>query len=199
MTERPDEPTRTGPMTITLVILLGLMAASIPLIGEPYRPYNFAAFGALGLFAAGRLNLFMAFLLCIGGKVLSDSFNYAAFSFQPDYLPMWKYVLPFAVYPLCGWMLKRTANPFAIGGMSLLASGLFFLISNFGAWLQPELKYPQTFAGLMQCYAAGLPFIKGTLLGDVFITGGFFAAHAYLAKFYFPAEAVKPVRVEGDR
>lgn len=199
MGDRPDEPKRFGPMTITLVILLGLAATAVPLLPVELRPYNFAAFGALGLFAAGRLNLFMAFLLCVGGKVISDSFNYAAFSFQPDYLPQWKYVLPFAVYPLCGWMLKRTLNPLAIGGTAMLASGFFFLVSNFGSWLQPELKYPQTFAGLMECYAMGLPFYRGTFLGDVFITCGFFAAHAYLAKFYFPAEAVTPVRVEADR
>jgi hypothetical protein len=199
MGERPDEPKRFGPMTVTLVILLGLAAAAMPLISADYRPYNFAAFGALGLFAAGRLSLGIAFLLCIGGKLISDSFNYAAFNFQPDYLSSWKYVLPFAVYPLCGWVLRNTANPFAIGGTALISSMLFFLVSNFGAWLQPELKYPQTLAGLIQCYTMALPFFKGTIISDFSISCGFFASHAYLAKLYFPAEAVKPVRVEADR
>jgi len=199
MGERPDEPTRYGPMTITLVAFLGLAAASLPLLPESLRPYNFAAFGALGLFAAGRLNLALGFLLCIGGKLLSDSFNVAAFRFQPDYLPMWKYVLPFAIYPICGRVLKPTANPLAIGGMAIFASVLFFLVSNFEAWLGQAMPYPYTFAGLMECYAMGLPFYKGTLLGDVAITCGIFAAHAYLAKIYFPAEAVKPAAVEVER
>jgi len=199
MGERPDEPKRFGPMTIALVALLGLAAAALPLLPQELRPFNFAAFGAVGLFAAGRLNLGLGFLLCIGGKLLSDSFNYAAFHFQPDYLPMWKYILPFAIYPIFGVFLRRTANPFLIGGTALFASVLFFLVSNFGAWLEQAMPYPQTFAGLMQCYAMGLPFYKGTLLGDVAITCGIFAAHAYLAKCYFPAEAVKPASVEVEQ
>jgi hypothetical protein len=193
------EPTRTGPMTITLVLLLGLAAAALPLLPEQLRPYNFAAFGALGLFAAGRLNLGLGFLLCLGAKLVSDGFNYAAFGFQPDYMPHWKYILPLAIYPMFGVLLRRSANPLFIGGTALSASIAFFLVSNFGAWLQPELKYPQTLAGLIDCYAMGLPFFKGTLLGDVAITCGIFAAHAYLAKFYFPAEAVKPAVVEVEQ
>jgi hypothetical protein len=199
MGERPDEPKRFGPMTIALVALLGLAAAALPLLPESLRPYNFAAFGALGLFAAGRLNLGLGFLLCIGGKLLSDGFNYAAFNFQPDYLPMWKYVLPFAIYPIFGVFLRRTANPFAIGGTALFASVVYFLTSNFESWFNQALPYPYSFAGLMEAYANGLPFYKGTLLGDVVITSGIYAAHAYLAKCYFPAEAVKPATVEVER
>jgi hypothetical protein len=199
MGERPDDPKRFGPMTLTLVALLGLAATVVPLLPESVRPYNLAAFGALGLFAAGRLNLSLGFLLCVGGKLLSDAFNYALFNFQPDYLPMWKYLLPFAIYPVFGVFLRRTSNPLVIGGTALLASIAFFIVSNFGAWLEQALPYPLTLAGLMDCYAMGLPFYKGTLIGDVAITSGIFAAQAYLAKVYFPNEVVNPVAVEVER
>jgi hypothetical protein len=43
-------------------------------------------------------------------------------------------------------------------------------MSNFGVWLtginlagQP---YAKSFAGLTECYVAGLPFLRGTMLGD---------------------------------
>ncbi len=45
---------------------------------------------------------------------------------------------------------------FAIGGPVV-----FFLVSNFGVWLMGGM-YPPTGAGLLACYAAGLPFAPAT-------------------------------------
>ena len=46
----------------------------------------------------------------------------------------------------------------------------FFAVSNFGVWLTginlAGVPYAKTFAGLLECYAAGLPFLRGTMLGD---------------------------------
>lgn len=38
----------------------------------------------------------------------------------------------------------------------------------------------------MQCYAAGIPFLKGTMLGDLFYSGILFGSFA-LAQTQFPA------------
>ncbi len=46
----------------------------------------------------------------------------------------------------------------------------FFLVSNFGVWLFgvgiSGAPYEKSLAGLLACYAAGLPFLSGTVLGD---------------------------------
>jgi hypothetical protein len=46
----------------------------------------------------------------------------------------------------------------------------FYAVSNFGVWLtglglsgQP---YAKSVAGLLECYVAGLPFLRGSMLGD---------------------------------
>ena len=57
---------------------------------------------------------------------------------------------------------------------SLLASVTFFLISNFGTWVSGLMPYSKDFAGLISCYAAGLPFLKTGLLGDLFYCGAMF-------------------------
>jgi hypothetical protein len=44
------------------------------------------------------------------------------------------------------------------------ASVCFFLISNFGVWLY---WYPQTWAGLAECYLLAIPFYSRTLVGDL--------------------------------
>ena len=38
------------------------------------------------------------------------------------------------------------------------------------------------FGGLMQCYAAGIPFVKGTLMGDFFYSAVLFGGFALVQK-----------------
>ncbi len=45
----------------------------------------------------------------------------------------------------------------------LLAAGSFFLLSNGAVWLLSSM-YPRTTAGLLACFAAGLPFLRNDLL-----------------------------------
>ena len=49
---------------------------------------------------------------------------------------------------------------------SLLASVLFFLVTNFGCWLWFDL-YEHSVSGLVHCYAQALPFFRYTLAGDL--------------------------------
>lgn len=67
---------------------------------------------------------------------------------------------------------------------ALTSTAIFFLVSNFGCF--PGSNYPQHFGGLMQCYAAGIPSLKGTMLGDLFDSGILFGSFA-LAQKQFPA------------
>ena len=63
---------------------------------------------------------------------------------------------------------------------SLISSLLFFLVSNFGAWAEGIMPYPRSFAGILEAYAAGLPFLKGTVIGDLVWTGVLFGAWALI-------------------
>ena len=65
-------------------------------------------------------------------------------------------------------------------GAAVATPFLFYFISNFGVWLfglglnnQP---YARTFAGLGECYLAGLPFLRGTMIGDWAFMGAFAVA-----------------------
>lgn len=54
-------------------------------------------------------------------------------------------------------------------GAALLQAVLFFLVTNFGVWLQGW--YGLTASGLVACYIAAIPFFHYQLLGAVFYTG----------------------------
>lgn len=50
-----------------------------------------------------------------------------------------------------------------------ICSLFFFLATNWAVW-QFSAWYPKTLSGLIECYAAGLPFLRNALLGDIFYT-----------------------------
>ena len=61
-------------------------------------------------------------------------------------------------------------------GYSLLGTAIFFLVTNFGAWLGYP-TYPQTLGGLGMAYVAGIPFLKWSVASTLFhaavLFGGF--------------------------
>jgi hypothetical protein len=70
-----------------------------------------------------------------------------------------------ALCVLLGFALRgrRRALPIAAG--TLGGALLFFALTNFAVWWALG-TYPPTAAGLALCYAAGLPFLANSLLGD---------------------------------
>lgn len=51
------------------------------------------------------------------------------------------------------------------GGFAIMASFLFFLITNFGVWAQGW--YPATLAGLIDCFVLAIPFYRTMLVGNL--------------------------------
>jgi hypothetical protein len=180
-------------MTLALGLLVAVPAAVFPLLDERYRPLNFAAFGALGLFVAARVGLFPALLLSLGAKLAFDLLQARQHGFDPDYLPDPTVYAGFALYAVFGWLfLRRTESPWRIAGVAVLSSLPFFLVTNFAAWYAKALPYPDTLDGLLLSYQMGLPFYRGTLASDLVFAGVLFGLHAALSRAYFPAERVVP-------
>ena len=90
----------------------------------------------------------------------------------------WKTGLSYAMYPgqvftyggfllvaACGLICREKRTWYTVGGAGLLGAVLFFLVSNFGSW-QANLSgtYSRDFNGLMACYVAGLPFLRGQII-----------------------------------
>jgi hypothetical protein len=187
MTDEPrEQPSRFKPMTLALAGL-GVLSACTALLPEADRPWNFAVIGSIGLFAFARLPLGQALLMLVLSIAIKDASIYFTFGWPPEPLA-W---LGFAAYAVFGRaFLRRTESPIAIGSAAIGASLIFFLISNFGSWLQQSLPYGYSLAGLLDCYEAGIPFYRGTLISDVFASGTLFALHTLLSHAYFPAELV---------
>jgi hypothetical protein len=140
----------------------------------PHIP-NFAPITALAIFSAVYLPKKQAIVVPLAARFISDLF-----------IGFFAWPLMLAVYAshllgvLFGLWIKREKSSrwLKILASSLGASLLFFGITNF-AFLYAQ--YPHNWSGIVQAYAAGLPFLRGTLLGDMAYTTALFGAYA-LAK-----------------
>jgi len=82
----------------------------------------------------------------------------------------------FALTVAIGFLLQNRVTMTNTAFAMITSSVLFFLLTNFGAWMTSGL-YAKTAGGLMQAYAAGIPFFQNSLLGNIVyaavIFGGF--------------------------
>lgn len=166
---------------MTLLMIIG--AIILRLI--PHLP-NFAPITALALFGGSNLNKRTALFFPLASLVISDylllyinPFSSEVFNFNHLYpitallhsTSLYVYG-SFLISGLIGIWLKTHQKPIYILIASLLATLQFFLITNYGVWA--EGMYSRGPDGLIQSYLMGLPFLKWTLLGDIFYTTMFF-------------------------
>jgi hypothetical protein len=191
--DETKDTTRTHTwVAVTLAVAAGLLRLF------PHA-WNFTPMSAIGIFAGARLRGWRAFAVPLGVRIATDlilwQWKY------PDTFPFFPFeYLSYVACVMLGWILIRTSSPARIMGMGLIASVVFFLLSNFGAWLQLTDLYPRTYGGLLLSYEKGLPFYRGTLLGDLIYTPVLFGTF-YLVTRWLDQKATvpKPVAVEADQ
>lgn len=152
---------------------LSLTAAGFLAVGAlvrlmPHSP-NVTPLTAMALFAGAQFSTPVAITVAVAAIAVGD----LALGWTPQNLAGY---VAMALTALIGsWVRRRRASGRVVGG-ALTGSLLFFLLSNFGVWVEGWL-YPKTWAGLAACYVAGLPFYRNQLLGDLasaaFLFGGF--------------------------
>ena len=64
-----------------------------------------------------------------------------------------------------------------IAGATLGGAVIFFLVTNFADWYLFN-SYAKSWQGLLDCYVAGIPFFRNTLLGDAFYSALLFGGFA---------------------
>ena len=87
----------------------------------------------------------------------------------------------FAITVAIGFLLKNRVNVTNTAFAAVASSVLFFLLTNLGAWMTSGL-YAKSAAGLMQAYAAGIPFFQNSLLGNLVFSAVIFSGYAFLQK-----------------
>ena len=167
-----------------ILALIGLAALSRLLPHE----YNFAPIGAMALFAGTfiknkKFALILPLLALFVSDLLLELFHGTGF-----YRDMIFVYGSFALIVSMGFLLRGREKGQNIIVASLVSSLAFFFITNFGSWLMYDM-YPKNGAGLVSSFIAGIPFFKGTLMGDLFYNLILFGTFA-VARWKYPVLAI---------
>lgn len=168
------------------VVILLLLAAGISsrwlLIDHPnFKPVAAIAIFCGFLFSHSRVGLLVGIGAVVGIMLISDAT-----------LGFYEWPTMFAVYSsmllACvlgnlagGWFANptRLVQLGSLTTMAFVSSCIFFMLTNaavvFAGW------YPFSLAGFISSYAAGVPFFKFTVFGDLIFTIGIFSFYV-LAK-----------------
>lgn len=142
------------------------------------HPMAFTPVGAALLFFGSRMSrnrMWIPLVLLAGSDVVLTTMVYR-YAFSWDHFVTWAW---YAAILWLGSTLKANAGAIRILATALTASVSFFVISNFAVWAAWNM-YPRTFAGLMTCYDAGLPFFWRGVESDLLFTTLMFGAAAVL-------------------
>lgn len=172
------------------LIVLAVTARFLP------HPPNFAPVNAALLFGGVHLERRSAFWFPLVVIAVSD----ILLTTQVYQMRVgWTQLVVWAAYGavvLIGRWLKGRGSPANVLGAALAGSTTFFLVSNFGVWLGWRM-YPPSWEGVLACYAAGLPFFRNSLAGDLLFTALFFGAYELYRRKVEDARVANPIAHTG--
>ena len=153
-------------MILALVlVVLGVFARFIP------HAWNFTPVLAIALFAGVYLKRSQAVLLPLALMMVSDIF----LGLHPMLFFTWGSVVLIA---LIGVQIRKNNSSRNVFIGALASAVLFFIVTNFGAWLA---YYPLTWKGFVACYVLAVPFFRSTLASTFLYTVVLFGGYEFLA------------------
>ena len=166
------------PAAVALLVLVAVGFRLVPYalntLGVPIDPantlypWNFSPILPLCVFGAACFaNRGVAYLAPMAIYLAGDLGIWlvsgrADWAFYPDQPVTY---LSVALVVTCGFIARSRKSWQRIAAAGLGSAVLFFIVSNFGTWaLGGGVRYPITWAGLVECYVMAIPFFRNTLI-----------------------------------
>jgi hypothetical protein len=169
-----------GPLVLAALIFVAALSRLLP------HPPNFSPVEAIALFggayfASRAWALAVPLLALLASDLVMGAVVGASYASYIGGISFWSVYACIALSTLLGFGLRGRVGGARVLGYSLAGSVLFFLVTNFGAWLGSPI-YPQSGAGLVAAYAAGIPFFQWTVLGTLAYAAILFGGFALLRR-----------------
>ncbi len=165
-------------MLAYVFVLLAIAFRFLPFIGLNLpHAWHFTPLAASLLFfgaRGSRRQMWVPLVMLAATDVVLTRFIWH-YAFTWDTLVTWGW---YAAILWLGTNLREKSGFWRIVAAAAASSVSFFLISNFAVWLAWPGMYSQTWAGLMACYTAAIPFFRGTAVGDMFFSLAMFGVPA---------------------
>jgi hypothetical protein len=157
--------------------LLGIVLAVSLYRVIPHAP-NFTPVLAVALFSGAHFSdRRTAILVSLLGMLLADFF----LGFHPTIVFVYVSILMIVI--LGGFLKTRKAMPVVLLA-TVMASLLFFVLTNFGAWLSLPAFYSRDLDGLLAAYIAAIPFYQNTLLSSLLFSALLFGGFRLIEQFH---------------
>jgi hypothetical protein len=149
------------------------------------HPHNFTPVGAMALFGGACFaRRWTAFAVPLAALVISDLALAATIYRFDQLLYMPPVYLSFTLIVCIGMLLRGRMRVTTVVAAAIGAAVLHALITDFAVWAFQGF-YPKTFAGLVACYTAGLPYFQNMLAANLVFCGVLFGSFAW-AQRRFP-------------
>ena len=167
-----------GPWVLATLILVAALSRLLP------HPPNFSPVEAIALFggaffASRALAVLVPLLAMLVADLALGLLHGGLYAGWFGSAGFWLVYLCIAASVVLGFGLRGRARAGRVLAYCLAGSVLFFVVTNFGAWLASPM-YPRSGAGLLQAYVAGIPFFQWTLLGTLAYAALLFGGFALL-------------------
>ena len=162
-------------LAVFLVVFATVMR-SVP------HPWNLTPIGAVALFSGACFDRRRwSFVIPLVALFMSDVFMEITTGYGFHVLMPVIYG-SFAVIVVMGiWLRNRRQSVAAVAGGAFAGATFFYIVSNFAMWTISTV-YPKTFAGLVACYVAGIPYYGTGLAGDLLYSGLLFGTFVWLER-----------------
>lgn len=138
------------------LIVIGVISRVI------FHEHNFTPVLAIALFAGTFLTKRQALIVPLALFVAAD----LIIGFHSTIIFTWGSIL---LITAIGMTLRKNRTRVKTAGGALAAAVLYFVVTNFGVWIMYE-TYAKTFSGLIECYAAAIPFFRNTFFSTFIYT-----------------------------
>ena len=157
---------------VYLIIVLSVLARFIPHLHNFSPVYGALLFG--GAHLRKRDSVWFPVVLLVASDIVLTNFIY---HLNIGWMELFQ-AAAFASIALVGWLLRRGATVPRFLLASFAGPTAFYLISNFGVWFGWQ-SYPRTWAGLVECYVAGIPYYGRSVASTLLFASVLFGAYEF--------------------
>lgn len=146
------------------IIVIAVLTRFIPHLPNFSPVYGALLFGGANL--KKRDSIWFGTLLLGASDIVLTNFMYHLNIGWGELIQM----AAFASVAMTGWILRKRVTIPRFTAACLIAPLAFYVISDFGVWVGFH-TYPPTFAGLVACYVAAIPF-QGRITASTVLFAG---------------------------
>lgn len=173
-----------------VALVIGAVLFSIVYRVMPYRPDNFNPLLALTIFGGFIFanNKKWAFAIPLVTMLISDTIYQLMYvnglGTVKGFYGWWQVANYVSLITMAFIGFKiNTASVKQIGFAGLVASLVFFVLSNFFVWAEGMgYQHSYSFNGLMQCFTDGVPFFRASLTGTLLFSAILFGSYSIIYK-----------------